>query len=165
MSPTYSAGEIFEIAQQIERNGERFYEKAAEMAEEPEAKALMRDLAEMERAHQQTFAAMSEELSEEERSEPFYDPNGEAGQYLRAVAGGEVFDLRSDPSEWLGDGRTMREILRKALDLEKDSISYYVGIRGAVPEALGKDKIEHIIREEMLHVAQLNEALQVLSGT
>ncbi|MGD2175395.1 MAG: ferritin family protein, partial [Candidatus Brocadiaceae bacterium] len=99
MSIVYSAGEVLEVAQQIERNGARFYTAAAEQTEASAREALLLDLAGMERVHEKTFASRSQRLSQQERTEPFYDPQGEAAAYVRAMAAGQVFDLRSDPIE------------------------------------------------------------------
>ena len=162
MTTTYNANEILEIAQQMERNGARFYERAADVCGAPDAARALRELAVMERQHQQTFASMAAALTDEERQEPLLDPYDESAQYMRAVAGGHVFDLRSDPVEWIGDGRTMADILTKAIGLEKDSIIYYLGLMDAVPEHLGREWVDQIIKEEMGHVTLLNTMLTML---
>jgi len=158
MKMGYTASELLEIAQQMERNGCAFYDRAAELAEGGAAAVLL-ELAEMERTHERTFAAMAAELPEGERQAPAYDPNGEAAQYIRAVAGGHVFNLKADPVEWLAAGRTMPQILRRAIALEKDTIVYYLGLRDVVPADLGKERVDDIIREEMSHVVLLSEQL------
>ena len=43
----------------------------------------------------------------------------------------------------------MKQILKGAIEAEKDSIVFYLGMKNAVPENLGQDKIEAIIQEEM----------------
>jgi len=53
----------------------------------------------------------------------------------------------------------MKEILKSAIEAEKDSIIFYLGMKDAVPEKLGKDKIEAIIKEEMGHVRLLSSEL------
>lgn len=155
----YNAGEILEIAQQIERNGARFYEAVAERSGGGREAVLLQDLAAMERSHERTFADMADELAASARGEPFYDPNAEAGEYLRAVASGKVFDLRADPVEWLAGAVEFGRMLEKAITLEKDSIIFYLGIRDAVPGELGGARVEDIIREEMAHVVSLHELL------
>jgi rubrerythrin len=159
MSLPFNAAEVLEIAQQIERNGARFYRRAAETAADPHVKGLLLDLCAMEENHRRAFAEMGADLSPDEDQAPAYDPYEETVQYLRAVAGGHVFDPRADPVEWLGGGRSLAEILRRAIDMEKDSIIFYLAIRQSVPEKLGKERIEAIIREEMSHLATLSERL------
>lgn len=164
MQPTYTAGEVLEIAQQIERNGARFYRRAAGAAPQEEARRTLNELAVMEQTHERTFATMAAELTSQERQEPLYDPNDEAAQYMRVVAGGHVFDLRADPSEWLGPGRTMAQILRKAIEVEKESIIYYLGLKQAVPEHLGRERVDRIIAEEMRHLVLLDGMLGYAQG-
>ena len=162
MGLEFSAGEIFEMARQIERNGARFYRKAAEPIGDNAVKQKLLDLAVMEDDHLATFTAMMEGLSDQERTEPVYDPDNEAVLYLRAFADTRVFDAKADPSEKLTGRETLEGILQTAIGLEKDSIAFYTGIREMVPEKLGKDRIDRIIKEEMSHVVTLTEELSAL---
>jgi rubrerythrin len=159
MDIEFNADEVFEIAEQIERNGARFYRRGAEMAPAEEDRELLLSLAAMEDSHVKIFAAMRKELLGPDSSLGDFDPQGEAAAYLHSMADGQVFDLRADPVEYLGVDRSMFDILRKALDLEKDSIVYYVGIMEMVPEELGRKKIERIIREEMKHIVSIKVEL------
>jgi len=161
MGLEFSAGEVFEMACQIERNGARFYRKAARAVGE-DVKQRLLDLAAMEDDHLATFTSMLEGLSSQERTAPVYDPDDEAVLYLRAFADTRVFDAKADPSEKLSGSESLQEILQRAIGLEKDSIAFYTGIRAMVPDKLGKDKIDAIIQEEMSHVAMLAGELSAL---
>jgi len=163
MSIHFNADEVFEMAEQIERNGAKFYRKVAEGTEDVGTRELLLELAAMEDEHEETFASMRAELSAEERTSTVFDPEGEAGMYLNAMADGYVFDMRADPSELLTGKETIAEILRTAIGLEKDSIVFYLGIDEIVPERLGKDKISVIIKEEMGHITTLSKKLASLS--
>jgi rubrerythrin len=162
MSLDFNVDEIFEMAEQIERNGAKFYRKAAEGREDVHAHQLLLDLAAMEDRHLATFAAMRKELSKADREVTTFDPYGEAALYLRAMADGVVFDVKKDPSEKLSTGQSMDEILRIAIGLEKDSIVFYLGMKEMVPDRLGKPKLEGIIKEEMKHITDLSKALASL---
>ena len=164
MGLEFSAGEVFEMACQIERNGARFYRKAAQTVAGGDGgvKQKLLDLAAMEDDHLATFTSMLEGLSSQERTAPVYDPDDEAVLYLQAFADTRVFDAKSDPSEKLRGGESLQEILQRAIGLEKDSITFYTGIRAVVPDKLGKDRIEDIIREEMGHIAMLAGELSAL---
>ncbi len=162
MSIEFNADEIFEIAEQIERNGARFYRKAAGSAPDPKRRQLLLGLAVMEDDHEKEFASMRADLQEQQRIETAYDPSGDAVLYLRAFAEGHVFNVRADPSELLTGQETMEDILHTAIGLEKDSIAFYVGIKEIVPERLGKGKIDGIIKEEMSHVTTLSRELAAL---
>jgi rubrerythrin len=153
MSYDFNADEIFEMAEQIERNGALFYRKAAESIADPAEKRLLLDLAEMEDEHEKTFADLRKGLSEKEKTATVFDPEGEAALYLRALADTRVFfEKKIDPS-------SMEEILKEAILAEKDSIVFYLGMKEIVPENAGKTKIDAIIKEEMGHIKLLSSKL------
>jgi rubrerythrin len=116
----------------------------------------------MEDEHQKTFAAMRAELSEEEVEAPVFDPDGEAQMYLRVMASGHVFDLKADPVKKLAGMETPEDVLKMAMGVERDSIAFYVGLKESVSRRAGKDKVEAIIKEEMGHIAILNQKLETL---
>jgi rubrerythrin len=155
----FSASEIFEIAEQIERNGAVFYEKAAEIADGEKIKDLLQILSEWERKHEALFASMRAELSPEEKGGDRFQPSKEITAYLHAIANGRVFNVKEDPAEVLSGTEKTEDILRMAVGREKDAIVFYTGIREAVSEELGKGKVDDIIKEEMRHITILGEYL------
>jgi len=165
MTIPFNADEIFEIAEQIERNGARFYRRAAQGFTDSRARENLLDLAIMEDEHEKVFATMRAELSDEERQPPAPDPWGELAWYLQGIADGHIFDVKADPTKQLTGKETPEEILRMAIGLEKDSIVLYLGMRDMVPERLGKDRVDAIIKEEMGHIATLSNELASLKGS
>lgn len=162
MSIPFSADEIFEMAEQIERNGAKFYRRAAQGVTDSRARQLLRDLAAMEAEHEKVFAAMRADLSKREREPTVPDPYGEAVLYLRGMADGQLFDVKADPAESLTGRETMEDILTTAIRLEKDSIVFYLGMKEIVPERLGRHRIDAIIKEEMGHIAVLGKEMASL---
>jgi rubrerythrin len=162
MSLEFSAGEVFEMAKNIERNGAGFYRKAAEQFDDETATHLLIELAEMEDDHLKTFIEMKAELSAREIENTVFDPYGESGLYLQAMASEHVFDVKVDPSEALTGNETLEDILKIAMKLEKDSILFYYGMKSVVPDALGKARLEDIIEQEFGHIATLSQRLSEL---
>lgn len=160
MSINFNADEVFEMAEQIERNGVTFYRAAAEKL--LSVRQVLLDLAAMEEEHEKTFADMRAQLSAPEQEPMVFDPDGEAQMYLRVIADGHVFDVKADPTEQLTGQETTEDILKIAIALEKDSIAFYAGLKECVPPRAGKDKVEGIIREEFGHIATLSEKLSAL---
>lgn len=156
MSFSFNADEIFEMAEQIERNGSRFYRRAAEGAVDPRNRRLLLDLAVMEDEHEKVFASMRANLAHGKPEATVFDPDGQAALYLRAIADEHVFDVKADPTELFTGKETMKDILRTAIGMEKDSIVFYLGMRELVPQEWGKDRIDDIIKEEMGHIAILS---------
>jgi rubrerythrin len=153
MSYDFNADEVFEIAEQIERNGAKFYRTAAENISDEDQKKLLINLAEMEDEHEQTFKTMRTELTQEEKVVTTFDPEGESENYLRALADTRVFYEKEI------DVSSFKEILKSAITAEKDSIVFYLGMKEVVPHNLGKQRLDNIIKEEMSHIRLLSSKL------
>jgi rubrerythrin len=153
MSYDFNANDVFEMAEQMERNGGKFYRTAADSVDDSTNKDFLLELAAMEDQHEKTFKAMRAELSDQEKASTVFDPEGEAALYLRALADTRVFFEKEI------DVTKMRNILKSAIEAEKDSIVFYLGMKEAVPEDLGKGRLDHIIKEEMGHIRLLSKKL------
>lgn len=160
----FNAAEVFNVAVRIEENGAKFYRKAAELQSDPENKNFLEKLAAMEDTHKSTFKKMSGDLTEAEKTQQVFDPEGEAEKYLAAMAdthGGEGSPSAADK---LTGSETMEEILKIAIGLEKESILFYLGIKDMVPPKFGQEKVDAIIEEERRHVIQLNGFLKKMTS-
>ena len=161
MTDIFNTQETLEMACQIERNGARYYRRAAELLETSGASKVLLELAAMEDDHEAAFAAMKENLAPPPGA--LGELTDEAVHFLKAIADGHVFPVGEDPAANLPDEVNLKEILRGAIGMEKDSIVFYLGIRDAMPAALGRDKVEMILREEMRHVAILSDWLSEIA--
>jgi len=149
MANEFNANDILEIAKQIEINGAKFYREAANRVDEEKHKQFLLGLADMEDTHEQTFANMQKDLEGSEISTMTYDPENESALYLKALADTRVFFEKNQPET------TMKGILASAITAEKDSISFYLGMKELISEKMGKAKINDIIKEEMSHIRML----------
>jgi len=153
----FTADDVFEMAEQLERNGADFYRKAAENVSDPKSKELLIGLANMEDEHEKTFASIRADLTETEKITTIFDPENESSLYLRALADTRVFfEKKIDTS-------SMKEILKAAIVAEKDSIVFYLGLKDFVPNQLGKNRLDTIIKEEMGHIRILSKELVSLN--
>ncbi|RJR54347.1 MAG: rubrerythrin [Desulfobacteraceae bacterium] len=163
MANEFNADEVFRIAEQIEKNGGDFYGKIAEKAAGDPISRLFKDLASMEKEHEKAFSTMRSALSDQEREGTTFDPGQEGTQYLEALAGISVLDDRVKKAfsliATLSGDDMVRDGLKAAIDLEKDSVVFYLGMKEMVPERLGKDKLDWIIKEEMRHIRILGARL------
>ena len=149
----FNADDIFEIAKQLERNGAEFYRSAAKAAKDDNARELLLSLAAMEDDHQKIFTQMHSQLTASERTATVFDPEGETGGYLKALADTRVFfEKKIDTS-------SMEAILKDAITAEKDSIVFYLGMREVVPEKQGRSRLDDVIKEEMGHIRLLSKEL------
>ena len=155
MGISFNADEIFEMAEEIERNGAKFYRKAAEHASDKRIEKTLLNFAVMEEEHEVTFAAMRLEI----RSETAYDPDGVAAAYLQAIADARGFEGKISPDEELTGSESTEDIIMIALRAEKESVAFYAGMKEVVVSEKDKEKVDAIIKEEMMHVAQLTNML------
>ncbi len=166
MSAKFSIDEVFEMAEQIERNGQRFYREAEKtIRSNYKIQKLMSLLANMEANHEKVFANMRELVlkSSDMRSilNPEFDPDGSVSIYLHSIVEGKIFDLNTIPNI---ENRSPEDILKMAIEREKDSIIFYLGIKDLVSEDFGQDKVDQIIREEMSHIVYLSKELKETTG-
>lgn len=155
MAFIFNANEIFEMAEQIERNGAAFYRLAAKQF--PAQQSLLMILADQEDQHCATFAALRRQLTSKDQEDTEFDAGQEAEAYLRAMADHRVIDVSRQPRDLLQGAKSFADILGIAIGLEKDSIVFYVGMQDMVPPALGRDKVDLIIKEEQKHIVILNK--------
>jgi len=156
MSYDFNANEIFEIAEQLERNGAAFYRDAADSVDDSEVKKFLLEFAGMEDEHEKTFINLRKRLTAAEKAPTVFDPADESALYLKALADTRVFFKKEI------DTSSVEEIFKSAITAEKDSIVFYLGMKDLVSETLGKDKMDAIIREEMGHIRVLSQKLAAL---
>ena len=155
---TFNADEIFEIAEQIERNGAKFYRSAAANAEGDSRELFIR-LAEMEDDHVEIFAAMRAELAAADKVATVFDPDDQAVLYLQAMADGRIFDVREEPSV---EG-AIEDVLDAAILREKDAVVFYESMKSLVPAPAGKERLDAIVKEEIGHVVDLTRQKEALA--
>jgi len=157
-----SSDEALEIAQRMENNGARFYRKAAELKVLEKEKDVLLKLAAMEDDHEKLFREMQDELPDEERSKKALDPFGEMQMYLQAMADMSGGEGSLKAIESLTGDESLSAILSKAIELEKESILYYLGLKDMVPSESAKTSIDEVIREERSHIVTLKKELDSL---
>ena len=155
MAIVFNADEVLGMAVEIERNGAKFYRKAADS--NSELRDLLLQIAGQEDEHEETFSALRSQLQGRETESTAFDPDGEAQLYLKAMADSHVFNVKEDAATALTGDETAEQIIDLAIGKEKDSIVFYTGLEKMVPESLGKDRMDLIIKEEFRHIVWLNE--------
>jgi rubrerythrin len=160
MSITFNVDEIFEMAEEIERNGTKFYREAAKAAQDNAVQKMFTDLAAMEEGHEKIFSGMRKELTALMKEPTVFDPDNQVAKYLQTMADFHGMEGKAAPTQKFTGKESLEEVLRAALQAEKNSIAFYVGIKDLVSEKKGRDKVQAIIIEEMTHVSTLGGKLQ-----
>lgn len=154
MTVMFNALEILTIAEQIEKNGVAFYARAAELFDNPDARKVLHQLVKWETKHEMFFSNMRKELAQTRTFESWdntYDP--------KWMAGLAVFGIRSNPKDELSGKESQNDILRRAIQKEKDSIVFYKGLSGFVPDGADRKEINNIIDQEKQHIKILDRLI------
>lgn len=158
MTNVYSVDEVLAVAEQIERDGQRFYELAAERCTNLQGKQALEHLARWEGTHSPVFSEIRAKLRAANPAARPYDPDGVAELYLQAVSEQHVFNASGDPEALLAETAGPRQIFELALRFERDSIALFQGLAAVVPE--GAEGLAELIDEEYEHVAHLQRLLK-----
>ena len=159
----FNAGEVFEIAEQIERNGQKFYRRAVEVVDDQDIEEFLESLAAMEDDHEILFNQLKKEVIDIPESD-FPDMDDQLAQYLKSYADGKVFDSSDAPDAQINENSTIQEIFDIAIDFERNSVIFFTLVREMVPENLGRGKIDILIKEEIKHIATLNNRLNAYNS-
>lgn len=154
MTTFFNAAEVYEMGEEIERNGEHFYRKAVELTENAELKDMLTCLADQEKDHLGLFRELKENLPAEASSASPLDDE-DVSLYLQALADSKVFNTKADVDQAMAQTKTLEDALDLALRFEKDSILFFQWARDLTREDWGKEKIGALIEEEKKHIAQL----------
>jgi len=163
----FSILEAVELAVGIEEEGIRFYTLAAEKVSEPELKKLFETLKEKEYDHIKTFRNLYSTLAEK-KDDPdaelyLFDP--EVAAYFHGYVESAVFPIAGAAKSVLRECEGPEDILRLAMQAEKDSILYYHELLHHAPWPEAEELVKKIIEEEHKHFAILRRELQKIQGS
>jgi len=153
MSTELNAGEVLEIAETIEREAASYYRQAAAAATSPQAREQLMELAEMEDEHVQVFHGLRVQLSEDRPRAERAGARGMDGLPLLAAL--VARNMKDDLAESFAGREGPADLLRRAVDFEKDTVVFYTGVKEMLPEPSDRAKVDKIILEELRHVLTL----------
>lgn len=164
MGIIFNIEEVLNMAVKIEDNGAAYYRKAASLKgkDNPKEATLLNELAETEEEHKQTFLGFLKDLPDLLQKNIEFDPYLDAQLYLNAMADAHGGEGAPSLANQLTGAETMADILKTAIRLEEKSIVFYLGIRDLVPENLGKEVVNTIIKEEKQHLVTLVKELRTI---
>ncbi len=93
-----------------------------------------------------------------------WDPEGLAESYLQATADTHIFTVEA-ANERLEKDMSAQQVLETAMQFEKDSVAFFVGMKEILPDPNGKAEIDELIKAEMDHIRMLSAVMRDLSTT
>ncbi len=164
MGISFSADEVFEMAMDIEKNGEAYYRKALALAKSADVKGVMTDLMEQERHHYATFKDLREKLPPRSSLPTVADPESEEYLYLDALVKSRLFNTTREAESLAAKSGDEIEALKSALAFEKDTVLFFQTMKGMTDERLGRGEIDRIIEEEHRHIVRISKAIKEAQG-
>ena len=144
MDASMKGYEVLEIAEKIERNGARFYRRAAAMVQDAQVSAFLVQLAQWESQHVKVFREMKERSVKQKWEIGDVASESRAVPDARSLAGLAVFGLQPNPADELTGQKTRADVLRIAIEKEKDSIVYYTGLKDLIPSEKDRKLIRYL---------------------
>jgi rubrerythrin len=147
----FSLKEVFELAIQIENNGEQYYRDAVKKLSDPSLKSMLEWLAEQERKHQSWFSERKEKLDTEGED---LEVAQMGSSILMGILGDQSFSLKEADLSAI-DG--LEALIQLAIEFEKDSILFYEMIGSLIEDSDTSEKLHEIIVEEHRHIELLED--------
>lgn len=157
-----SAKDVFELAHQIEKRAEEFYLMAADAARDAITRDLFANLAIMERDHAQVLDGMGSVLTPAPLKLPL--SSEENSKVWPVLAGGMVQNLQSELPKFFGKCSSSQDILKGAMDFERDTIVFFLGVRDMMSSPADRKRLDAIVKEEMGHLISLGSHLARLGS-
>ena len=145
----FSAREIYHLAIQIEKNGEKFYREALEKISNSFLRELIVWIADQELEHQEWFSKRKGVL--EDRADGL-DLEETGNAVLQNILGDQSFSLKEAD---LSSMHRVEDLLRLAVEFENDSILFYEMIGSFIDDKETSEKLQEIIKEERHHIELL----------
>ena len=147
----FSLREVFDLAIQIEKNGEQYYRDAMEKVSNPSLRSMLEWLAEQEIEHQSWFSERKEMLDMEGEDMEVAEMGS---SILQGILGDQSFSLKEADLSAI-DG--VEALVQLAVEFEKDSILFYEMIGSFIEDSEISEKLNEIIAEENRHIELLED--------
>jgi rubrerythrin len=151
----FSISEVIDQAVEIEEHGYKFYvEMSKRFKENKKFNKLFDTLAEKELVHEKKFAELKKKVKDDA-----VEGEEEVMPYLKAIVESAFFIGKDKPLNAIKNVKTIAEAIDRALDFEKETLLYFMGIKDTLKS---KGIVDEIIGEEKSHIVWLNKFRQSL---
>ncbi len=149
----FSAYEIIDIAEKLEKNGEKVYREAMDQTGDPSLKELLEWMADEEVKHAEWF---SELKSQVELNKDQLLIREMSGDLVSEFVGDQSFSLKDVDFSAIKDSKELLEVF---IEFERDTILFYEMLESFIIDKETGEKLNHIMDEEKTHISKLQELL------
>ena len=154
---TITLKDVFELAEQLEKNGMQFYQRCADHVDSAEGRELLLEIASMEKEHLLELMKINSMLFETDTASIPLTMEGHALETIQYIIKVRPFYGRDLPLS------SLEEILTAAIRMEEDFILFYKGIKNLVPEEF-MGRVDRLVKEEERHIEILRIKLDELTA-
>jgi len=149
--------EAARIAQDMEKNGLAFYQRAAGKAQSPDVRAVFLELADDEKQHLASFAELEEALRARDPSDVPAEGDDQTGAYIAQLLKTRVFGDAGAVVRLADEAARDVEALAVGMKAERDSIVFYREMIDFVDSKPARDAFTAILNEERRHLTILGQ--------
>jgi rubrerythrin len=149
--------EAVKIAQNMEKNGLDFYQRAAGRTANPKVREVFQQLIADEKDHLATFEELEETLQARRTDGAAYADDPEIGAYIDRLLQTQVFCEKCTVAGMLDQAGDDCAALAVSMQAERDAILFYQEMLDFVDSKEAKAAFERILKEERRHLRTLGD--------
>lgn len=145
------------IAQNMEKHGLEFYQKAAAKAKDAATRDLFLRLAEDEKKHLARFEELEEILQADRRAKEGYTDDADLAAYIDRLVETQVFAEEGAVARLAREVKSDYEALAVGIRAERDSILFYQEMMSFIDSKQARAAFSTILDEEREHLRLLGD--------
>ncbi|HET6441206.1 MAG TPA: ferritin family protein [Phycisphaerae bacterium] len=149
--------EAAKIAQNMERRGLEFYQKAAAGAKDMATRGVFLQLAEDEKKHLAQFEELEETLHAARREGAGYTDDADLSAYIDRLVETQVFADEGAVARLAEQATSDYEALAVAIRAERDTILFYQEMLDFIDSKAAREAFSRILQEERGHLETLGD--------
>jgi rubrerythrin len=149
--------EAVKIAQNMEKNGLDFYQRAAGRTANPKVREVFQQLIADEKDHLAAFEELEETLQARRTDGAAYTDDPEIGAYIDRLLQTQVFCEKCTVAGMLDQAADDCAALAVSMQAERDAILFYQEMLDFVDSKAAKTAFADILKEERQHLRLLGE--------
>ena len=153
----YGLKEIFQMARQLEENGQLYYETAAAGCDNSSVSSLCLRIAKQEARHLDRLQDVAQLLLADEQMKKL---TWEELTWLQLELEENVLPDLRELKSFIKDA-TVADILAHAVQMERDSMTFYSNLKSEV-DSNYQELLEEFVKEESKHIEWLQQHSEIL---
>jgi|GEM_PF-2584071 len=162
MVETVFLGDILDLAIGLEKVGADFYVRASNQTDSAGTRSVLTELARMEQEHGRSFSGLKDMISGGSDLPLETQPDKAAVRYLESWTEDSIGGIGLRYASLTG-AESDEDIMRIAIEREKDTIAYYTGLCRLFT-GVTREMLDRIIMQEMDHYATLKKTLNTIES-